>query len=40
MLNVKEFIESQEKEVTDITPFKVNILNSCDNILDESPFMV
>ena len=36
MLDVKEFIESQEKEVTGVTPFKVNILNSCDNILDES----
>uniref|UniRef100_A0AAU8GVR7 Nucleotide kinase n=1 Tax=Mammaliicoccus phage MSShimriz1 TaxID=3230127 RepID=A0AAU8GVR7_9VIRU len=37
MLDVKEFIESQEKEVTGVTPFKVNILNSCDKILDESP---
>lgn len=39
MLDVKEFIESQEKEVTDITPFKVNILNSCDKILYKSPIL-
>lgn len=39
MLNVKEFIASQEKEVSDITPFKVNILKSCETILDESPIL-
>lgn len=39
MLDVKEFIASQEKEVSDITPFKVNILKSCENILYESPIL-
>lgn len=35
MLSTEEFIKSQEKELTDITPFKINIVSSCEKILEQ-----
>ena len=40
MLSTEEFIKSQEKEETGITAFKLNILNSCNKIIEDTPFMV